>query len=133
MFQPKGEEKDMGNVEWTMITMPAQPELANIVYAKRDSYRVRADGQGIVYKAPELMSKDELDTYYKLTIVSRLIEKNRVLKDSIKVELYTDDSFDAVIFDNAWKVIHDYATTGGQNAVPGKSWSSPPSEAEPPS
>lgn len=115
----------------SVITMPTDDEHVYLLYSKLNTYRRRAEEQGLAYKAPEAMSRNEIDTDYKTYILNHLIVNGRVYFEQMSAALAGSEGLDNEVFKSAWAVIHDYATTGGEKARAGKSWDPPP-EADPP-
>lgn len=120
------------STELLVISMPTDDDQVIFLFSKLNTYRRRAEEQGLAYKAPEAMNRDEIDTDYKIYILNHLVENGTIYLLQISAALAGPNGLDTEVFNNAWRVIHDYATTGGQEARAGKSWNPPP-KADPPS
>ncbi|MEJ0021162.1 MAG: hypothetical protein WDN47_01115 [Candidatus Doudnabacteria bacterium] len=84
-------------------------EDREVIARKLEEYMGRLDR----FKAPEA----QFDAIYKIEIIKRLLEKGEVNISDLSKELADKYGvFDANLFDNACKVIEDYATTGGKHA-----------------
>jgi len=68
------------------------------------------------YGAPET----QLDTIYKLAVIEPLVENGEVDENEVRNGLIARfNTLDEGLFANAWKVIRDYARTGGANTSGG--------------
>ncbi|MCC7356501.1 MAG: hypothetical protein IT410_02700 [Candidatus Doudnabacteria bacterium] len=115
----------------SVIKMPTDDEKKYFLYSKLNTYMRRGEEQGLAYRAPEAMSRDEIDTHYKTYILTHLIVNDEILPDQMSAALAGPYGLETDIFYNAWIVIDDYATTGGEKARAGKSWNLPPEEDPP--
>ena len=96
--------------ETPIIRLPDDEEMQARLRHKLAEYKERIEP----YRAPELQQ----DTYFKIQVLERLLERGEVNTYNLSLELAArlgKREFSVDDFNNACAVIQDYATTGGAN------------------
>lgn len=121
---PKGgarmeKDKSKERTESPKIEFPEDMAIVRALQNKLTEYKERLEKQtkDNPYKAPEVFA----DTKYKITILEELLTKGEVDGEKLfkKITNTGKEAFNFDAYNEAYKVIEDYAKTGGKGVVGG--------------
>lgn len=111
-------------MENTKIILPEDKSLVDKLKKKRIEYtkRIEKNFPGVYSKYSSSLRNLYVVTsvYYKLSILSEVLDFRKIEKSKITKDLYDyEGKFFLESFNKSWEVIKDYCLTGGRNILGG--------------